>query len=292
MLHPALPDCPGHEFWARDFKGATGLFSFVLDGGDDAARTRLIEGLELFGIGYSWGGLKAWRSPPIRCAPRPRLDLEGPLVRLHIGLEDPDDLIADLEAGLAALRRERMRGLAGALGLPIPDSPDYPAAGAALGIVAGLVLVAWLAGRFVGPVLAGFWERTAGRARRGAAEAGLLDGPLCRHRARRGGRAQRLCLAAARALDARPGRRRRPRPCWPGASRAASASRAGSPGCSPRSLFAALLADAVGGLAPLGAALERTGFSLGSRRITLLALVQIVDRPARCSMRWCGSPSG
>ena len=58
MLHPALPDCPGHEHWARDFKGATGLFSFVLDGGDDAARTRLIDGLELFGIGYSWGGYR------------------------------------------------------------------------------------------------------------------------------------------------------------------------------------------------------------------------------------------
>ena len=99
-----MPDCPGHEYWARDFTGATGLFSFVLDGGDDAARTRLIDGLELFGIGYSWGGFESLALPadPVRTATQP--DFEGPLVRLHIGLEDPDDLIADLAAGLARLR--------------------------------------------------------------------------------------------------------------------------------------------------------------------------------------------
>ena len=72
MLHPALPDCPGHELWARDFTGATGLFSFVLDGGDEAARTRLIDGLELFGIGYSWGGYESLAVPadPVRTATR------------------------------------------------------------------------------------------------------------------------------------------------------------------------------------------------------------------------------
>jgi cysteine-S-conjugate beta-lyase len=101
VLHPALPDCPGHEYWARDFSGATGLFSVVLNGGGDAARTRLVEGLELFGIGYSWGGFESLALPadPVRTAARP--DFEGPLVRLHIGLEDADDLIADLAAGLA-----------------------------------------------------------------------------------------------------------------------------------------------------------------------------------------------
>jgi cysteine-S-conjugate beta-lyase len=100
VLHPALPNCPGHEFWRRDFAGATGLFSFVLAGGDDAAAARLIDGLQLFGIGYSWGGYESLAIPadPIRTATR--LDLEGPLVRLHIGLEHPDDLIADLAAGL------------------------------------------------------------------------------------------------------------------------------------------------------------------------------------------------
>ena len=102
VLHPALPDCPGHEHWRRDFTGASGLFSFVLDG-DKAARTRLIDALELFGIGYSWGGFESLVVPadPVRTATR--ADYGGPLVRLHVGLEDPEDLIADLEAGLASL---------------------------------------------------------------------------------------------------------------------------------------------------------------------------------------------
>ena len=101
VLHPALAGCPGHEYWRRDFKGATGLFSFVLNGGDAAARARLIDGLELFGIGYSWGGYESLAVPadPVRTATR--RDWEGPLVRLHLGLEEPDDLIADLAAGLA-----------------------------------------------------------------------------------------------------------------------------------------------------------------------------------------------
>ncbi|MFN3945087.1 MAG: cystathionine beta-lyase [Allosphingosinicella sp.] len=102
VLHPALPDCPGHEHWRRDFKGASGLFSFVLNGGDEAARARLIDGLELFGIGYSWGGFESLALPadpgPLRSATRS--EWEGPIVRLHLGLEDPDDLIADLAAGL------------------------------------------------------------------------------------------------------------------------------------------------------------------------------------------------
>ncbi len=100
VLHPALADCPGHVHWRRDFKGSTGLFSFVLDGGDAAARARLIDGLELFGIGYSWGGFESLAVPadPVRTATRQ--EWEGPLVRLHVGLEDPDDLIADLAAGL------------------------------------------------------------------------------------------------------------------------------------------------------------------------------------------------
>lgn len=100
ILHPALPDCPGHEHWARDYKGSSGLFSFVLDGGDAAARARLIDGLELFGIGYSWGGYESLAVPadPVRTATS--RDYQGPIVRLHVGLEHPDDLIADLACGL------------------------------------------------------------------------------------------------------------------------------------------------------------------------------------------------
>ena len=103
IIHPAFDDCPGHEFWRRDFLGSSGLFGFALKGGDDAARDRMIESLELFGIGYSWGGFESLAVPaepdPIRTASK--RDYGGPLVRLHIGLEDPDDLIADLAQALA-----------------------------------------------------------------------------------------------------------------------------------------------------------------------------------------------
>jgi cystathionine beta-lyase len=101
VLHPALADCPGHEHWARDFRGASGLFGIVLDGGGAADAARLIERLGLFGIGYSWGGFESLAVPvePRRTATR--TEWEGPIVRLHIGLEHPGDLIADLEAALA-----------------------------------------------------------------------------------------------------------------------------------------------------------------------------------------------
>ena len=92
VLHPALPDCPGHETWQRDFQGSSGLFSFQLKVGD---RDAFVEHLELFGIGFSWGGYESLALPvdPIRTVSKaPAEDL----VRLHIGLEDPDDLIADL----------------------------------------------------------------------------------------------------------------------------------------------------------------------------------------------------
>lgn len=103
VLHPALPDCPGHEYWQRDFEGASGLFSFVLRGGGDEERTRFIEALELFGIGYSWGGYESLVVPadPERIRTVTKWQAEGPLVRLHVGLEDADDLIEDLAAGLA-----------------------------------------------------------------------------------------------------------------------------------------------------------------------------------------------
>ena len=100
VLHPAFESCPGHEYWKRDFSGSTGLFTFILKGGDAPSRDRLIDSLELFGIGYSWGGFESLAVPsePERTASR--LDWEGPAVRLQIGLEDPADLIADLEAAL------------------------------------------------------------------------------------------------------------------------------------------------------------------------------------------------
>ncbi|TKD53178.1 cystathionine beta-lyase [Sphingomonas baiyangensis] len=106
VLHPALPDCPGHEVFARDFAGGSGLFSFVLAGGTDAARAALIDGLQHFGIGYSWGGYESLALPvdPTRHRSVTRWEAEGPVVRLQIGLEDEADLIADLDAGLARFR--------------------------------------------------------------------------------------------------------------------------------------------------------------------------------------------
>ena len=109
VLHPALPGCPGHALWQRDFSGAAGLFSFILDGGDAAACAALIDGLDHFGIGYSWGGFESLALPvdpvPIRTATR--WQAEGPVVRLQIGLEDADDLVADLAAGLARFAAAR-----------------------------------------------------------------------------------------------------------------------------------------------------------------------------------------
>jgi cystathionine beta-lyase len=103
ILHPAFEDCPGHFYWRRDFEGSTGLFSIVLNGGTKRERDRLVDSLDLFGIGYSWGGFESLAVPadPERIRTASRWQAEGPLVRLHIGLEDPDDLIADLAAALA-----------------------------------------------------------------------------------------------------------------------------------------------------------------------------------------------
>jgi cystathionine beta-lyase len=91
VLHPAFSDCPGHEYWQRDFRGSSGLFSFELDG-ESAV---FVDNLELFGIGFSWGGYESLALPvhPHRTASTPPGDN---LVRLHIGLEDPEDLIEDL----------------------------------------------------------------------------------------------------------------------------------------------------------------------------------------------------
>ncbi|MBB5684732.1 cystathionine beta-lyase [Sphingobium boeckii] len=109
VLHPAFADCPGNDIFQRDFRGASGLFAFILKGGDDAARTALIDGLDLFGIGFSWGGYESLVIPadPEKLRSAVKWEAEGPLVRLQIGLEDADDLIADLAAGLDRFRAAR-----------------------------------------------------------------------------------------------------------------------------------------------------------------------------------------
>jgi cystathionine beta-lyase len=105
VLHPALPSHPQHALWERDFLGASGLFSIVLKPCAKTAVAALIEGLELFGLGASWGGYESLVLPFDAAKTRSATAWapEGPTVRLHIGLEDAADLKADLEAGFARL---------------------------------------------------------------------------------------------------------------------------------------------------------------------------------------------
>jgi cystathionine beta-lyase len=103
VLHPALPSCPGHAIWARDFSGSSGLFSFAIKGGK-AKAAAFIDALELFGIGYSWGGFESLAIPVHPERDRTAVPWTEPnaLVRLQIGLEDVSDLKADLEQAFAA----------------------------------------------------------------------------------------------------------------------------------------------------------------------------------------------
>jgi cystathionine beta-lyase len=105
VLHPALPADPGHAIWRRDFTGASGLFSIVLKPVPKKAVGAMLDGLELFGMGYSWGGFESLIIPFDPRSYRTATDWtdKGPALRLHIGLEDVDDLKAALEAGFARL---------------------------------------------------------------------------------------------------------------------------------------------------------------------------------------------
>jgi cystathionine beta-lyase len=109
VLHPALSSHPGHALWQRDFSGACGLFSIVLKPVPTAAVHAFIDELSLFGIGASWGGYESL-AIPFDCAPMRSATVwapGGPTVRFHIGLEDIDDLIGDLERGFAAMAAAR-----------------------------------------------------------------------------------------------------------------------------------------------------------------------------------------
>ncbi len=102
VFHPALPDSPGHEIWKRDFTGSAGLFSFLHTGDADTAAA-FIDALELFGIGYSWGGFESLALPvqPEKYRTATAWEKDGTLIRLQIGLEDTDDLLADLAQAFA-----------------------------------------------------------------------------------------------------------------------------------------------------------------------------------------------
>ncbi|HAT33889.1 MAG TPA: cystathionine beta-lyase [Janthinobacterium sp.] len=104
VLHPALEDCPGHAIWKRDFSGAGGLFSVLFDCAYSEAQTdRFVDALSLFKIGYSWGGANSLCMPYRVAAMRQGWSAPGELVRFNIGLEDPADLIADIERAFAAM---------------------------------------------------------------------------------------------------------------------------------------------------------------------------------------------
>lgn len=105
VLYPALPDDPGYELWKRDFSGASGLFTFTIKGADKEAGGRFLNALQIFGLGYSWAGYESLAVMPnfadriVAMAPE-----GGVAIRLQIGLEDPQDLMADIERGFAALK--------------------------------------------------------------------------------------------------------------------------------------------------------------------------------------------
>ena len=104
VLHPAFASCPGHEFFERDFNGSNGLFSFVLNRGNQKALTALLDGMTHFKMGYSWGGFESLIlgiSSVQSMRSVTEWQYKFPLIRLHVGLEDVDDLIDDLTAGFA-----------------------------------------------------------------------------------------------------------------------------------------------------------------------------------------------
>ena len=107
VMYPALPNDPGHTIWKRDFTGASGLFGFVVDTDDQTKLAAMLDGLEFFGMGASWGGYESLLIPawPEKNRTATEWDVPGQTLRIHVGLEDPDDLIADLDKGFARLNK-------------------------------------------------------------------------------------------------------------------------------------------------------------------------------------------
>ena len=105
VFHPALPENPGHTLWKRDFTGASGLFSFVLNPIPEKSVAVFFDSLTLFGMGFSWGGFESLAIPfdPATFRTATKWNHEGSAIRLHIGLEGVDDLKDDLDAAFAGM---------------------------------------------------------------------------------------------------------------------------------------------------------------------------------------------
>ena len=104
VIHPALPDHPGHALWKRDFTGSSGLFSVILKPVSETAVAAFLDGLELFGLGYSWGGYESLAVPFEAHRTATRWAPGGPAIRFSVGLEDIEDLKADLDRGFARMK--------------------------------------------------------------------------------------------------------------------------------------------------------------------------------------------
>lgn len=107
VLPPALPGDPGHALWKRDFRGASGLFSIVLKPCGNTAARAFVDRLELFALGFSWGGFESLIMPfdGASDCEASRWTHTGPAFRLHVGLEAPSDLMADLGQGFVAMKK-------------------------------------------------------------------------------------------------------------------------------------------------------------------------------------------
>jgi cysteine-S-conjugate beta-lyase len=104
VLHPGLQSDPGHTIWKRDFKGSSGLFGVELKPVNDKATSAFFNGFAHFGLGYSWGGFESLVIPSEFKRTARKFDHEGPIIRFHAGLEDADDLIADIEAAFVRMK--------------------------------------------------------------------------------------------------------------------------------------------------------------------------------------------
>jgi cystathionine beta-lyase len=110
ILHPAFTSCPGHEIWQRDFTGSSGLFSIILKDFSTKQVNEMLDHMDYFAMGFSWGGFESLIVPcdPTKIRSATKWNASGPLLRIHVGQEDVQDLIKDLERGLNRLSGKKL----------------------------------------------------------------------------------------------------------------------------------------------------------------------------------------